>query len=227
MHAPQSSHLQVVERILRYLKTAPGQGLVYKPSTTLSLIVYSDADYVGSLDDRRFTIFFVHTLVDTLLPGITRSRLLLLARLLSYASAPKELRINWDGFTKEYFLKRKTLVSIFLLIDASIPPKKIDLEYAGWLGQNQNELVNVNGNLYSNVARRRRSSSLISPPLFSDSNDSEQEEINRSRRSISTDASLDRADPKFSDPEISACLLQSISAKASKFKKEERLKIQI
>lgn len=54
-----------------------------------------------------------------------------------YASAPKELRINWDGFTKEYFLKRKTLVSIFLLIDASIPPKKIDLEYASWLGQNQ------------------------------------------------------------------------------------------
>jgi len=29
------------------------------------------------------------------------------------------------------------LVSVFLLIDASIPAKKIDLEYASWLGQNQ------------------------------------------------------------------------------------------
>ncbi|KAG0490705.1 hypothetical protein HPP92_007568 [Vanilla planifolia] len=49
----------------------------------------------------------------------------------------QELRINWNEFTKEYFLKRETLVSVFLLIDASIPAKKIDFEYASWLGQNQ------------------------------------------------------------------------------------------
>lgn len=54
-----------------------------------------------------------------------------------YASAPQKLRTNWDGFTKEYFLKRETLVCVFLLIDVSIPPKKIDLEYARWLNQNQ------------------------------------------------------------------------------------------
>ncbi|KAK8933558.1 Eukaryotic translation initiation factor 3 subunit H [Platanthera zijinensis] len=56
IHEPRISHLQAVERILRYLKTAPGQGLVYKPSSSpLSLIAYSDADYAGSLDDRRST----------------------------------------------------------------------------------------------------------------------------------------------------------------------------
>lgn len=54
-----------------------------------------------------------------------------------YAAAPQELRTDWDKFTKDYFLKRSTLVSVFLLIDASIPAKKIDLEYASWLGQNQ------------------------------------------------------------------------------------------
>lgn len=54
-----------------------------------------------------------------------------------YASAPKELRTDWAKFTKDYFLNRSTLVSVFLLIDASIPAKKIDLEYASWLGQNQ------------------------------------------------------------------------------------------
>ncbi|KAK8928931.1 hypothetical protein KSP39_PZI017248 [Platanthera zijinensis] len=58
MHTPWVSHLQAVERILRYLKTSPGQGLVYKPSSSLSLIAYSDADYVGSLDDRRSTTGF-------------------------------------------------------------------------------------------------------------------------------------------------------------------------
>uniref|UniRef100_A0A5B7BH61 EngB-type G domain-containing protein n=1 Tax=Davidia involucrata TaxID=16924 RepID=A0A5B7BH61_DAVIN len=54
-----------------------------------------------------------------------------------YAAAPHELRTDWDKFTKDYFLNRSTLVSVFLLIDASIPAKKIDLEYASWLGQNQ------------------------------------------------------------------------------------------
>ncbi|KAK1313338.1 GTP-binding protein [Acorus calamus] len=54
-----------------------------------------------------------------------------------YAAAPHEVRVDWDGFTKDYFLNRKTLVSVFLLIDASIPAKKIDLDYASWLGKNQ------------------------------------------------------------------------------------------
>nr|KAJ0201693.1 hypothetical protein LSAT_V11C600303470 [Lactuca sativa] len=54
-----------------------------------------------------------------------------------YASAPHELKQDWNKFTKDYFLNRSTLVSVFLLIDASIPAKKIDLEYASWLGQNQ------------------------------------------------------------------------------------------
>ncbi|EPS69928.1 hypothetical protein M569_04833, partial [Genlisea aurea] len=54
-----------------------------------------------------------------------------------YASAPKELKTDWNRFTKDYFLNRSTLVSVFHLIDASIPAKMIDLEYARWLGQNQ------------------------------------------------------------------------------------------
>ncbi|CAK8568808.1 unnamed protein product [Lathyrus sativus] len=54
-----------------------------------------------------------------------------------YASAPHELRMDWAEFTKDFLLNRSTLVSVFLLIDASIPAKKIDLEYARWLGENQ------------------------------------------------------------------------------------------
>lgn len=54
-----------------------------------------------------------------------------------YAAAPQEIRTDWSKFTKDYFLNRSTLVSVFLLVDASIPVKKIDLEYASWLGQNQ------------------------------------------------------------------------------------------
>ncbi|KAK8944918.1 Cell cycle checkpoint protein RAD17 [Platanthera zijinensis] len=54
LHSLQMSHLQVVECILRYLKTAPGKELVYKASSSSTpiLVGYSDADYAGSLDDR-------------------------------------------------------------------------------------------------------------------------------------------------------------------------------
>uniref|UniRef100_A0A0E0FSQ4 EngB-type G domain-containing protein n=1 Tax=Oryza nivara TaxID=4536 RepID=A0A0E0FSQ4_ORYNI len=54
-----------------------------------------------------------------------------------YAAAPQEARTNWDEFTRNYFLGRENLVSVFLLVDASIPAKKIDLDYASWLGQNK------------------------------------------------------------------------------------------
>uniref|UniRef100_M8AWI4 GTP-binding protein n=1 Tax=Aegilops tauschii TaxID=37682 RepID=M8AWI4_AEGTA len=54
-----------------------------------------------------------------------------------YASAPQVARKDWDEFTRNYFLSRDNLVSVFLLIDASIPAKNIDLDYASWLGQNK------------------------------------------------------------------------------------------
>ncbi|XP_021276299.1 uncharacterized protein LOC110410761 [Herrania umbratica] len=54
-----------------------------------------------------------------------------------HAAAPEELRTDWSKFSKDYFRNHSTLVSVFLLTDASIPAKKIDLEYASWLGPNQ------------------------------------------------------------------------------------------
>jgi len=44
--------------------------------------------------------------------------------------------MDWSSFTKGYFLNRDTLVGVLLLIDASIPPQKIDLDCANWLGRN-------------------------------------------------------------------------------------------
>ena len=55
MHAPRQPHFEAVCRILRYLKGAPGRGLLYRPSTSLSVTGYSDADWAGSRSDRRST----------------------------------------------------------------------------------------------------------------------------------------------------------------------------
>lgn len=53
-----------------------------------------------------------------------------------FANAPDSARMDWSSFTKGYFLNRETLVAVLLLIDASIPPRKIDLDCANWLGRN-------------------------------------------------------------------------------------------
>lgn len=44
--------------------------------------------------------------------------------------------MDWSSFTKGYFMNRDTLVAVLLLIDASVPPQKIDLDCANWLGRN-------------------------------------------------------------------------------------------
>lgn len=55
MHAPCTHHLDAVYRILRYLKSAPGKGLLYSNHGRLDVAGYCDADWAGSSDDRRST----------------------------------------------------------------------------------------------------------------------------------------------------------------------------
>eukprot|EP00250_Pteridium_aquilinum_P013574 c21429_g1_i1 orf=338-1528(+) len=54
-----------------------------------------------------------------------------------YAKVPAKIRASWDGFTKDFFLRSKSLVCVMLLVDGSIPPQQIDLEYVAWLRQNK------------------------------------------------------------------------------------------
>jgi hypothetical protein len=55
MHDPKTTHLEAVNRILRYLKGCPGKGLLYIKQGNLKVECYTDADWAGSLDDRRST----------------------------------------------------------------------------------------------------------------------------------------------------------------------------
>ena len=55
MHAPRQPHYEAIYRILRYLKSAPRRGLLYKPSASLFVVGFSDADWAGSCSDRRST----------------------------------------------------------------------------------------------------------------------------------------------------------------------------
>jgi len=55
LHDPRERHLHAVNRIIQYLRAFPGKGLLFKKGGNLSIKVYTDVDYVGSLVERRST----------------------------------------------------------------------------------------------------------------------------------------------------------------------------
>ena len=55
MHAPCQPHFEAVCHILRYLKSAPGRGLLYRPSTSLFVTGFGYADWAGCRFDRCST----------------------------------------------------------------------------------------------------------------------------------------------------------------------------
>ena len=55
MHDPRTRYMEVVYRILRYLKRTPGRGLWFRKNGHLDLEGYCDADWASNRDDRRST----------------------------------------------------------------------------------------------------------------------------------------------------------------------------
>ena len=58
MHSPRTSHLDAVYHILRYLKSCPRLGLFYDSKNSPEISGFTNADYAGSVTDRRSTSGF-------------------------------------------------------------------------------------------------------------------------------------------------------------------------
>jgi hypothetical protein len=48
-------HMDAVYQILRYLKSAPGKGLIYRKNGHLNIEGYCDSDWASCADDRKST----------------------------------------------------------------------------------------------------------------------------------------------------------------------------
>lgn len=55
MHSPFEEHLEVVYRILRYLKTKPRKGMFFEKNEQRSVEALTDANWAGSVEDKRST----------------------------------------------------------------------------------------------------------------------------------------------------------------------------
>lgn len=56
MHNPGEQHMNAIMHILRYLKSAPGKGILFTKNEDYPRVdAYTDANWVGAVDDRRST----------------------------------------------------------------------------------------------------------------------------------------------------------------------------
>jgi len=54
-----------------------------------------------------------------------------------YATVSKKDRKKFGALIENYIRKRTSLLNLFVLIDANIPPQQIDLDFTEWLGINE------------------------------------------------------------------------------------------
>ena len=54
--APKESHLTAVKQIIRYVNGTPDYGLWYSKDSNVCLAGYLDAEWAGSVDDRKSTL---------------------------------------------------------------------------------------------------------------------------------------------------------------------------
>ncbi|XP_055804313.1 secreted RxLR effector protein 161-like [Solanum dulcamara] len=53
MHCPKESHIKIALRVVRYIKKAPGLGLLMPPEDTNKLLAYCNSDWGGCVETRR------------------------------------------------------------------------------------------------------------------------------------------------------------------------------
>ncbi|WRX14580.1 Reverse transcriptase [Theobroma cacao] len=67
MDKPTIGHMQVAYKVLKYLKNALGQGILFSSKSALHLIAFIDSDWVSCRDTRRLVIGFGLLLGDSLI----------------------------------------------------------------------------------------------------------------------------------------------------------------
>jgi hypothetical protein len=88
-----------MKRILRYLQGTSDYGLLLCRSSSSDLIVYTDADWAGCPDTRRFTSGYVVFLGDNLVSWSAKRQ-----TVISRSSAEAEYRVVANGVAEATWL---------------------------------------------------------------------------------------------------------------------------
>lgn len=114
MHSPTELHWQEVKRILRYLKGTSSYGLVIRPSVIPTLTAYSDADWAGSVEDRKSTTGYAVYLGRNLISWSSRKQ-----KSVSRSSTEAEYRAIANT-TSELLWVRNLLQELGITVDTPV-----------------------------------------------------------------------------------------------------------
>jgi hypothetical protein len=100
MQAPMKFHWSMIDRILRYLKSTPGQGIWMGSNGNTEIIGYCDADYAGDRSDRRSTTGYCTFVGGNLVTWRSKKQ-----KVVSLSSAESEYRAMRKLTTELMWLK--------------------------------------------------------------------------------------------------------------------------
>ncbi|RVW54511.1 Retrovirus-related Pol polyprotein from transposon TNT 1-94 [Vitis vinifera] len=101
MNNPTEKHMTVVIRILRYLKMTPGKGLFFQRTTKKEIEIFSDADWAGSVTDRRSTSGYCSFVWGNLVTWRSKKQ-----SVVARSSAEAEFRAMAQGICEGIWLNR-------------------------------------------------------------------------------------------------------------------------
>ncbi|XP_074374435.1 uncharacterized protein LOC141714838 [Apium graveolens] len=100
MDKPYKEHMDAVIRILRYLKGSPGKGLFFEKGESREIKAYTDADWVGSVVDRRSTSGYCTYVWGNLVTWRSKKQ-----NVVARSSAEAEFRSLANGVSELIWLK--------------------------------------------------------------------------------------------------------------------------
>ena len=101
MHCPSKDHMDAVVRILRYLKSAPGKGIMFSKNDHLDVEGYTDADWAGNLADRKSTSGYFTFVGGNLVTWRSKKQ-----KVVALSSAEAEFRGMAKGLCELLWLRR-------------------------------------------------------------------------------------------------------------------------
>jgi len=101
MYSPGLEHFEAMYRILRHLKGTPRRGLLFKKHGHLQIKVYTDADWAGSIMDRRSTSGYCAFMGGDLITRWSKKQ-----NMVSWSSAEVEFRAIAHEICEGMWIKR-------------------------------------------------------------------------------------------------------------------------